>query len=49
LLKTSGKASLWQGFFSYFTSTNEFDIFRQCMYIVFILKCWKAQDICQVV
>ena len=30
-------------------SANEFDILRQCTYIVFILKCWKAQNNCQIV
>ena len=37
-------------FLSCFTANaNEFDIFRQCTYIVFILVCQKAQYNCQII
>jgi hypothetical protein len=38
------KASFWWSFQPCFTtSANEFYIFRQCIYIVFILQCRKVQ------
>jgi hypothetical protein len=40
--KADRKANLWRAFLSYFTaSANEFYIFRQWTYIVFILQCQK--------
>jgi len=44
------KASLWRAFQSCFAaSANEFYIFWQCTYIVFILQCQKPQNNCQIV
>jgi hypothetical protein len=39
-LEIGRKAILWQAFLSCFpASANEFYIFEQCIYIVFILQC----------
>ena len=44
------KSRLWRAFLSCFTaSANEFDISRQCTYIMFILQYQKAQNNCQIV
>jgi hypothetical protein len=49
-LETGRKTIIWQAFLACFaSSTNQFYIYRQCVYIVFILQYQNVQNNCQIV